>query len=200
MSWRLVPALPRPRRLFLVVGVLVAAALDGVRTTQTSFAILRCSVSFKYSHAARCRGDIFTMSIFRCQRRRRTLGCCACCVVAAAVYAPRRYFALRVVVAGNASFGAGFSRFTGRSSGGCCSERSAGQGLVGWGQGGVRICGVWRVIVAKSTLNSGKSTIGSGFRERFEPLATAGGRAASIGFTFSQFTGLYWFSARSGIG
>lgn len=81
--------------------------------------------------------------------------------------------------------------------GDCCSERSTGQRLVG---GAVRIRGIWRAVVAKTALNSGKSTIGGDFRERFEPLATAGGRAASNSFTFSQFTGLYWFSARSGIG
>ena len=61
------------------------------------------------------------------------------------------------------------------------------------------LCGVWRVVVAKSTLNSGKSTIDGGFRERFEPLAMDGERIASSSFAFPQFTGLYCLSSQCGI-
>lgn len=55
------------------------------------------------------------------------------------------------------------------------------------------------MVVAKTALNSGKSTIDGGFRERFEPLAMDGERIASSSFAFSQFTGLYYLSSQCGI-
>ena len=57
-----------------------------------------------------------------------------------------------------------------------------------------------RVVVAKSALNSGKSTIFGGSHVRFEPLAMTGERTASGSFAFPQFTGLCRFSLQSGIG
>ena len=77
-----------------------------------------------------------------------------------------------------------------RSGGDCCNERSTGQGS---SAGRVRVCGVWRAVVAKTLLNSGKSTIIGGLRVRFEPLGMTDGDDTGTVFSFPQVTRLLWF-------
>ena len=77
-----------------------------------------------------------------------------------------------------------------RSGGDCCNERSTGQGS---SAGRVRVCGVWRAVVAKTLLNSGKSTIIGGLRVRFGPLGMTDGDDTGTVFSFPQVTRLLWF-------
>ena len=70
-------------------------------------------------------------------------------------------------------------------------------GIVG---GCVRVCGIWRVVVAKTPLNSGKLTIFGGLCVRFGPLGMTDGGDAGTVFSFPQVTRLLWFSLRNGIG
>ncbi len=57
-----------------------------------------------------------------------------------------------------------------------------------------------RVVVAKTLLNSGKSTIIGGLRVRFEPLGMTDGDDTGTVFSFPQVTRLLWFSLRDSIG
>ena len=57
-----------------------------------------------------------------------------------------------------------------------------------------------RAVVAKTLLNSGKSTIIGGLRVRFGPLGMTDGDATGTVFSFPQVTRLLWFFLRDSIG
>ena len=56
------------------------------------------------------------------------------------------------------------------------------------------------MVVAKTPLNSGKSTIFGGLRVRFGPLGMTDGDDTGTVFSFPHVTRLLWFSLRDGIG
>ena len=60
--------------------------------------------------------------------------------------------------------------------------------------------GAARAVVAKTPLNSGKSTIFGDLRVRFGPLGMTDGDDTGTVFSFPQVTRLLWFSLRDRIG
>ena len=92
---------------------------------------------------------------------------------------------------------------SGRVARGCDELRGVLRRAVHWAGivgGCVRVCGIWRVVVAKTPLNSGKLTIFGGLRVQFGPLGMTDGDDTGTVFSFPRVTRLPWFSLRNGIG